>query len=93
VLPPACSGSGFAYFPMGLSNPTQIHCEMEWKERREEAYAIFPFLCPPSFFYVLIGPSSLHPTPTPSHYQPSSISKEAFLFFDSAPTVFQFNFF
>ena len=50
---------------------------MEWKERRQEAYAIFPLLCPHSFS-VLIGPSSLYLTPTPSHYQPSSISKEFF---------------
>jgi hypothetical protein len=56
------SSRSFAFFPIGLSNPAEIHCEMEWKESREEAYAISP---PPpthpSCFYVLIGPSSLKP--------------------------------
>jgi hypothetical protein len=61
---------------------------MEWKESWKEAYAIFPLLCLSNFFYVLIGPRSLYLTSTPSHYQPSSISKEAFLFFDSAPADF-----
>lgn len=46
--PPSRSSSGCACFPVGLSNPTEIHCEMEWKESQEVAYVIFPLLCPPS---------------------------------------------
>jgi hypothetical protein len=52
--------SSFAFLPIGLSNPAQIHYEMEWKENRGVgwgAYSIFPSLRPPSYFCDLIGPN------------------------------------